>query len=164
MSKPRAELIDPRDAGVRRIELKKPVFDAGAVERAENALHEMSSEMALWLDADVARLQAARVDADLQRWSSASVEALYAVAHDLKGLGGTCGSPIATQLAASLCRLIETEAGQALACSDPSLAQAHVDALRAVVRNGVRTTDHPVGSALLQALETRVAALGVAPH
>jgi hypothetical protein len=39
-----------------------------------------------------------------------------------------------------------------------------VDALRAVVRDGIRAHDHPVGVALKQALEAEVAKLGVAPR
>jgi hypothetical protein len=63
-----------------------------------------------------------------------------------------------------LCRLIETSAGKALAQRDPSLARTHIDALRAAVRDGINSADHPVGKAVLHALETGVAALGVAPR
>jgi hypothetical protein len=164
MGKTKAELIDPRDTGLRTFELKKPVFDAGAVARADEALGAMGEELQAWLDADVERLQGARMRADAVGWSVLSQEDVHAIAHDLKGLGATCGSQIATQIAASLCRLIETDAGKALAQRDPALARAHVDALRAAVRDGIRSTQHPVGRAVLQALEARVAELGVAPR
>jgi hypothetical protein len=160
----KAEMINPREQGLRTIELKKPIFDAGAVARADQALEAMGDELQVWLDADIERLQAARLRADAASWTPLSQEDLYAIAHDLKGLGATYGSVLSTQIAASLCRLIETDAGKALAQRDPSLARAHVDALRASVRDGIRSTDHPVGRAVLQALETRVADLGVAPR
>jgi hypothetical protein len=60
--------------------------------------------------------------------------------------------------------MIETDAGKALAQRDPSLARAHVDALRASVRDGISSADHPMGRAVLKALEARVAELGVAPR
>lgn len=160
----KAQMIDPREQGLRSIELKKPIFDAGAVARADQALEAMGDEMQVWLDADIERLQAARLRADEAKWTPLVQEDLHSIAHDLKGLGATYGSVLSTQIAASLCRLIETDAGKALAQRDPSLARAHVDALRASVRDNIRSTDHPVGRAVLQALETRVADLGVAPR
>jgi hypothetical protein len=160
----KAEMINPREQGVRTIELKKPIFDAGAVARADQALEAMGDEFQVWLDADIERLQAARMRADGANWTPLSQEDLYSIAHDLKGLGATYGSVLSTQIAASLCRLIETDAGKALAQRDPTLARAHIDALRASVRDGIRSTDHPVGRAVLQALEMRVADLGVAPR
>ncbi|MGD9980979.1 MAG: hypothetical protein AB7H66_12865 [Hyphomonadaceae bacterium] len=160
----KAELIDPRDHGLRTIQLKKPIFDAGAIARADEALEAMGEDMAAWLRADVDRLQAARLRADAVGWNVSSQEDVYAISHDLKGLGATYGSLLATAIAASLCRLIETDAGKILAQRDPSLARAHIDALRASVRNGINSTDDPIGRSVLQALETRVAALGVAPR
>ncbi len=160
----KAELIDPRSTGLRTFELKKPIFDAGAVARADEALEAMGDELQSWLDADVERLQAARLRADAAQWTVLSQEDVHGIAHDLKGLGATYGSVLATHIAASLCRLIETDAGKALAQRDPSLARAHVDALRASVRDGISTADHPMGRAVLKALEARVAELGVAPR
>jgi len=161
---PKAEFIDPREHGLRTTQLKKPIFDAGAIARADEALEAMGEDMAAWLRADIERLQAARLRAAAASWNALSQEDVYAIAHDLKGLGATYGSLLATAIAASLCRLIETDAGKALAQRDPSLARAHIDALRASVRNGINTADDPLGGSVLQALEVRVAALGVAPR
>ncbi|MEZ6022095.1 MAG: hypothetical protein R3C16_01475 [Hyphomonadaceae bacterium] len=41
---------------------------------------------------------------------------------------------------------------------------AHVDALRAIIRDRIKTRAHPVGAALAEALDAQVAALGVAPR
>lgn len=164
MSKPKVEMINPRDTGLRTIEMKKPIFDSGAVARADQALEALGDELQVWLDADIERLQAARLRADTAKWTPLAQEDVHAIAHDLKGLGATYGSLLATQIAASLCRLIETDAGKALAQRDPSLARAHIDALRASVRDSINSTDNKIGRAVLQALETRVADLGVAPR
>ena len=82
--------------------------------------------------------------------------ATFAVAF-LAGLG-TVPVPVSAQSVQG------TDAGKALAERDPTLARAHIDALRASVRDGIRSTDHPVGRAVLRALEARVAELGVAPR
>lgn len=164
MSKPKAEMIDPRDAGFRAHDLKRPLFDEEAIARADNTLKAMGESMEQWLDADAERLQQARLAAEAAHWNAASVEALLSAAHDMKGMGGTYGFPLATQLAASLCRLIETDTGKFAAQRDPSLVRAHVDALRAAVRDRIRSDAHPVGRALVVALEEHVARLGVAPR
>lgn len=109
-------------------------------------------------------MQGARLAAERLNWSDQAFADLFAAAHDLKGMGSTYGFPLATQLAASLCRLIETNAGREAARAAPSLVTAHVDAIRAAMRDGVKSSANPLGRALLQALETRVEALGVAPE
>ena len=79
-------------------------------------------------------------------------------------MGGAYGFPLVTQIAASLCRLIETDAGKFAAQRNPGLVTAHVDALRAAVRDRITTVEHPVGRALVSALEAQVEQLGVAPE
>jgi len=158
-----AQFIDPREAGVRRLELSQPVFDPKAITRAEQALKTLGSSMREWLEADIERLQSARQQAEAGAWRAEAMDALVVTAHDIRGMGATYGFPLASQLAASLCRLIETEAGKAAVRDAPALAIAHVDAIRAAVRDGVHSEQHPVGQALLLTLEARVASLGVAP-
>lgn len=163
MSKTGVEMIDPRDMSRRVLDLKRPVFDEQAIARADEALKAMSGSFGQWLDEELARLQAARLAADASAWTARSVEAVFSAAHDLKGMGTTYGYPLVTQIAASLCRLIETDAGKAVASAEPNLARAHVDAIRAAVRDRITSTNHPVGAALVQALNANVEALGVAP-
>ena len=110
------------------------------------------------------QLQTLRLAADAARWDAVSIDALLCAAHDLKGLGATYGFPLVTAIAASLCRLTETDDGKAVVTRDPTLARAHVDALRAIVRDSIRAPNHPLGSALHQTLEAEVAKLGVAPR
>ena len=164
MTKPKVQLIDPRDYERRPLDLKQPVFDGQALARAEDALRSMSGSFQEWLEADVAKLQAARAQGDAEGWTEKTLEALFSVAHDIKGLGATYDYPLATSIAASLCRLIETDAGRDAARADPSLLYAHVDAVRAAARDQIKSAANPVGRALLRALEDRVHELGVAPR
>jgi hypothetical protein len=64
MAKSNVELIDPTEMGRRVLELKRPVFDDAALARADEAMQSMSSSFPEWLDAEIAKLQAARVAAD----------------------------------------------------------------------------------------------------
>jgi len=142
---------------------KASLFDEAAVARAEGALKALSGHFQGWLEEEVLKVHEARCAASAANWTDDSLDALLATAHDVKGLGATYDYPFATRIAASLCRLIETSEGKAAARREPHLIDAHVDALRASARDKIRTPEHPVGKALLQALETRVDALGVAP-
>lgn len=160
----KAKIIDPREAGVRQFDPKQPVFDADALSRADETMKAMSGSFEKWLDADAQALQGARAAAEAANWDDGSLDTLMRAGHDLKGMGGAYGYPLVTDIAASLCRLIETDAGKAAARANPSLVCAHVDALRAAIRDRIASDAHPVGKALVQALEKRVAALGVAPR
>ena len=158
-----AKTIDPRSAGLRGLNLKHPVFDASAVARAEETLKALGGSMQQWLETDVMRLQDLRIAAEQGAWSCTAQETLLSATHDLKGMGETYGFPLISQLAASLCRLLETDDGKAVVQRAPALACAHVDAIRAAIRDGVRSETHPLGGAALAVLEEQVAKLGVAP-
>jgi chemotaxis protein histidine kinase CheA len=161
MSQHPARLIDPKEGTRRPLELKSPVFDEEAVARADEALRAMSGSFQQWLEDEVTKLQAARLSASVARWDDEGLEALMLAAHDLKGLGATYDYPLVTQIAASLCRLIDSDEGKAAVRTGPALLTGHVDAIRAAVRDGIKTDNHPVGSSLLRALEARVDALGL---
>jgi hypothetical protein len=108
-------------------------FDAGAIERAEAALKALSVNFQDWMTTEVEKLEQARVHARLDGYSSATLEALYNVAHDVKGLGSTYQYPLVTAIGAQLCRLLESSDGRAAARQAPALIDGHVDAIRALL-------------------------------
>ena len=160
----KVQRIDPKTVGRGPLDIKAPVFDPLAVARADAVLEAMSGSFQEWLERDVERLQKARLAGERLQWHGEAFEALHLAAHDIKGLGTTYGYPLVTQMAASLCRLVETPEGKHAARAAPDLIGAHVDALRASVRDRIKSDEHPVGRALLTALEARVDELGVAPR
>ena len=164
MAKPKVQFISPREAGLPVIDHDGPVFDLDAISRADETLKAISGSFQQWLEGDVRKLQQARLDAEQAGWSDSALEQLMSVAHDIKGMGESYGYPLATGMAASLCRLIETDSGKAAARAHPALVSAHVDTLRAIVRDQIKTVDHPVGRALMQTLTAEVEKLGVAPR
>jgi hypothetical protein len=131
-----------------------PIFDADAVARATAAVAEFSDEFEGWLAIEIEKLQSSRLAAESSDWSSASLISLYAAAHELKGVGTTYGYPLATAISGLLCTLIENQD----TAIDRVLACAHVDALRAIARDGINA-DHPAGAALANELQRRVAAV-----
>lgn len=138
-----------------RSQLRGGAFDAAAVARAEAALQGLSSQFGGWMRDEVEKLDAARSQSRGQSLSAEAGERLYSRAHDMKGLGGTYQFPIVTRIAASLCRLLEPERR---AAAPAKLIDAHVDAIKAVVRDDVRTDEDPVGRILVGALEGEVRA------
>lgn len=133
-------------------------ISADAIARAEEALQAMSAQFDTWLQDEMDKLEAARAAIQAEGYTASTAEGLYFRAHDLKGLGSTYQYPLVTRLAASLCRMLD-KPEQRMAAPMP-LVDAHVEAIRAVVRDRIKTDEHPVGRALAEELERRVSELG----
>lgn len=133
-------------------------IDAAAIAKAEAALKSLSGNFSQWLQDEITKLEAARQAVKSQGVSAETMENLYFRAHDLKGLGTTYGYQLITRIAASLCRLID-EKDKRQGASIP-LVDAHIDAIKAAVREGMKADDHPIGSALVAELERRVKEAG----
>jgi hypothetical protein len=130
-------------------------IDANAIAKAEQALQAMSSQFGQWLQDEIVKLDKAQADIRESGYSAKTAEALYFRAHDLKGLGTTYQYPLVTRLAGSLCKLLDDPAKRTAA--PVVLLDAHIDAIKAVVRDEIQTDDHPVGKILAETLEARVA-------
>ncbi len=129
-------------------------IDAAAVARAEMALKGLSAQFGQWLQEEVAKLEAARATVKAEGVTRANMDTLHLHAHDLKGLGGTYDYPLITRVAGSLCKLMDDPAERMRA--PLFLIDAHIDAVRAIVRDEIRDPTHPVGRALAEALEGHV--------
>jgi hypothetical protein len=130
-------------------------IDANAIAKAEQALQAMSSQFGQWLQDEIVKLDKAQLDIRALGYNAETAEALYFRAHDLKGLGTTYQYPLVTRLAGSLCKLLDDPAKRTAA--PVVLLDAHIDAIKAVVRDEIQTDDHPVGKILAETLEARVA-------
>jgi hypothetical protein len=129
--------------------------DAQAVARAEAALKSLSSQFGQWLQDEIDKIDSARAAVRAEGWTVATAEAVYFRAHDLKGLGTTYEFPLVTRIAGSLCRLLDD--GDRRLQAPLFLIDAHIDAIKAAVRDNIRDAEHPVGRALVTELEGRVA-------
>jgi hypothetical protein len=129
-------------------------LDASAIAKAEAAMQALSSNFGQWLNDEVAKLEAARSAIKTHGLTKETAEGIYFRAHDLKGLGSTYEFPLVSKLAGSLCRLIDDPAKRHLA--PVVLIDAHIDAIKAMVRDGIRDPEHPVARILATELEGRV--------
>ncbi|MFN3353259.1 MAG: Hpt domain-containing protein [Brevundimonas sp.] len=133
-------------------------IDASAIAKAEEALKAMSAQFGQWLQDEIAKLDAAQAAIRNDGFNAQTAEALYFRAHDLKGLGTTYQYPLVTRLAGSLCKLLDDPSRRLSA--PMALIDAHVDAIKAVVRDQIQTDEHPLGKTLAEELEQRVAQHG----
>ncbi|HEY5409747.1 MAG TPA: Hpt domain-containing protein [Caulobacteraceae bacterium] len=128
-------------------------LDADSIARAEAALKSLSGQFAQWMQDELVKLDAARAEIRSKGLTPETAEGLYMRAHDLKGLGATYEFPLVTRIAASLCRLIDEPATRMAA--PLTLVDAHIDAIKAVVRDDIKSEDHPMGRAISEELETK---------
>ncbi|MDB5451164.1 MAG: hypothetical protein JWQ52_2292 [Phenylobacterium sp.] len=133
-------------------------IDPAAIAKAEAALKSLSGNFAQWLQDEITKLEAARQQVRADGMTQETMESLYLRSHDLKGLGTTYGFPLITRIAGSLCRLIDEKEKRTSA--PMPLVDAHIDAIKAAVRDDIKDTDHPIGKVLVQELEARVAETG----
>ena len=131
-------------------------IDPAAIAKAEAALKSLANNFAQWLADEITKLDAARQQIRSVGVTAETMENLYLRAHDLKGLGTTYGYQLITRIAGSLCRLIDDKDKRARAPLD--LVDAHIDAIKAAVRDDIKNDDHPVGRVLVEELERRVKA------
>ena len=134
-------------------------IDPAAIAKAEAALKSLSGNFSQWLNDEVTKLEGARQRVKAEGMDPETMEFLYLRAHDLKGLGTTYEFPLITRIGASLCRLIDDKDKRMQA--PIALIDAHIDAIKAAVRDDIKTDDHPVGKALVEALESKVRETGL---
>jgi hypothetical protein len=131
-------------------------IDPSAIAKAEAALKSLSSNFGEWLQDELTKLDSARARIKSDGWSVETAENLYLRAHDLKGLGTTYEFPIITRMAGSLCKLIDDPATRMTA--PLFLLDAHINAIKAAVRDNIRDDANPVGKVLAEELESQVRA------
>ncbi len=152
------QIIPPSNALKLKVGGRFGAIDPAAIAKAEAALQGLSSNFGQWLSDEVAKLDASRQRVKTEGISVENMEALYLRAHDLKGLGTTYGFPLITRIGGSLCKLIDDKDKRLEA--PLALIDAHIAAIKAAVRDGIKTDDHPIGRVLIQELERKVTEFG----
>ena len=120
------------------------------VARAEQALALLAGEFAAWMEEEGERLDQARNAVKAAGFTAATRDTLFFAAHDIRGDAETLGYPGLTIPAESLCRLIEhTPDMQRIPIA---LVDQHVDAVRAIIREGSRPDAEQTVAALTRRL------------
>lgn len=128
------------------------------VAAANQAAENIAGEFSGLLHETLAELQKTREKATAETFRSpVSVNAspLFKYALDMKSSGTLCGYPLVTRIAHSLCRLLTLDHGDV----PESLVDAHINTLRAILREQIKDESLPVASKLAEELENHVLAL-----
>jgi len=126
------------------------------LEKAENVIEEHGVEYVSRVQTQIESLVETVRDA---RENTAARPQLFAdifqKSHDIRGMGSTFGYDLVTEIGASLCNFVEGIAQH----DDDAMAvvSAHVDALRAVVANGVKGDGGKIGREIADGLTKVVA-------
>jgi hypothetical protein len=125
-------------------------LEAVTLARAEAAIRRLSDNADTWMQYELDKLSAVRECIRTDGYTADMAECMFSRALDLKGLGATCGYPVVTEIASSLCGLI----------GDPSkrlsvplfLLDAHIGSINAAVDGTLRDIDDANATALLDRL------------
>ncbi len=146
----------PKDASSPDAKAKPPApqFDEAAIGRAEAALAAMSDSFQSWIDEEINLLNEAHRALRTTGLTAEAVDRFSQRAHDLKGQGTTLNFPFVTKIAESLCKLCEhlPEPGEL----PLPLVDAHVDAMRAVIRDGIKGDSHATSKTVVGELSSHV--------
>lgn len=138
----------------------KDGFDLEALARAEEALAALATDFSQWMRDETVKLEKAREAFRVKPDEEDGQQTLYRAAHDIRGQGRTFGYPLAGELADGLCDLID--GAEEIDAQVIELVDAHVDAIRAVVRDDVRDDSSKVAHDLIIELRSaREAIIGV---
>ena len=121
-----------------------------AITSAEKAMDDLSVNFDEWMIDESLRLRRARDSAKAAQFSTEAINELFHASHDIKGQAGTLGYPLAAEICASLCQLLESVDGNFKI--PPLLVDQHVDTVRAIVREGAAEKDNPTAIVLLKRL------------
>lgn len=114
--------------------------------KAEAELAELKQEFPQWMLAELDELE--------KSWTAYRSGAPHARAglfrriHDLRGQASTFGFPLAGKAADLLCRLMD-----ALQTVPADVIEAHIQAIRVIIRDKITTEDHAITVEMLKALD-----------
>ena len=145
------EVITPENK-LRHLVSNRPLApgEIDPITRAEKALLELSTEFGIWMHSECERLDLARRAVAKDGFTAANKDALFHAAHDLKGEAATFGYPAVAGPADSLCRLIDYAPDPTRI--PPTLVDQHVDAVRAIYREYIRSDAEELAGKLTRAL------------
>jgi hypothetical protein len=142
----------------------KTSLDETAIRRAEQALKALSVNFNGWMEDAVRTLSEARDTIRSNGSGEGRSAALHRAAHDIRGQATTFGFPLASRVGSSLCLILENCPPAAIHGGPLTpLIDQHVDAVRAIVREGVNKAATRTGETLAAELEAITEKLLVSP-
>tara|TARA_R110000787_G_scaffold186397_4_gene298032 strand:- start:2389 stop:2874 length:486 start_codon:yes stop_codon:yes gene_type:complete len=146
------EIINPPNNLKNKVREGGPgAVDLATLERAEQAIADMSDSYLEWVEEDLKRMDVAYKNleqAETPRKEEA--DAVFQIAHDIKGQGGSFGYDLMTVIGNELCRLIERT--ESFGSAEVQAIKVHVDALKIVIQTGMKGDGGANGQALVDGI------------
>lgn len=117
---------------------------------AEKALEALQGEFTHWLGEDIQKLVDASKAFFAEPTSDEKYQTLRCAAHDLKGLGVTYEYPLITSFAAALNSLLDAHGAETP--PQKRIVDAHINAIRAVHAQNIKSENHKMAHVLLKEL------------
>jgi hypothetical protein len=127
--------------------------------KMEQAVEHMAIDFEAWMRETTDELHAMWQQMTGKSFDPQTLEALMRTALEVKSLGETYGYPLATRVAHSLCRLVAKMQKGPENPAHKIFVEAHVKALKAIMRDNIKNAENPIGVALASELEANVARL-----
>jgi chemotaxis protein histidine kinase CheA len=126
--------------------------DAVRIERVEAVLRGLKGEYLAWARQDCDKLERAfalaRAATEDERVEA--MRAVFVIAHEIKGTGGSFGYDLVSRIGDRLCRLIESR--KTYDEAELAIVRAHIDALSTVVSQQLDGDGGAAGQALMEKL------------
>jgi len=142
--------------GLGKVDEDSISFDEDLMEKATAALETMSEDYPDWVTGLIDKLADVHrrcVDTPEQRFQF--FEQLHAIAHDMRGQGGTFGYPLMSDFADGLFDF--TIVGTPTTDKNVEIIKAHIDSMRVVISKRVSGDGGEVGVQLKASLEAAIA-------
>jgi hypothetical protein len=128
-------------------------IDMAALERAEQVIANLAGNYLEWVQEDLKKLQKAfdTLAATPAGQRKQALKALFQIAHDIKGQGGSFGYHLMTTIGHYLCRYIEKleDAG----AKEVDVIRLHVDAMKIVIAKRLEGEGGREGMQLVKGIE-----------
>jgi len=154
MSDDEPEFIYPSNNLKNKVGPITPGIDEAALARAEQAIAGMADNYLEWAAADIDKLAGAydELRASDETNKAERLDALFNVAHDIKGQGGSFGFPLITAVANQLCRFLENTPSEAFGNPQMDVVNVHINALRLILQQKMKGDGGKAGENLLSGL------------
>lgn len=154
------EVIQPPDTLKGKVSFSADGVDLEMLEKAEQIVAGLQGSYLEWVQEDLKKLQALYDEAKAADTAdrAALFKAIFNVAHDVKGQGGSFGYHLMTAVGNQLCRFLEAapQAGE----GELQVVALHIDAMRLIIAQRMEGEGGRQGEAMLRGLQAVVAKVG----